>query len=82
MLNRFARKAGDMKTKAIKIDYLARVEGEGGLCIKIRDSEVVEVKLKIFEPPRFLRPSFVAVISLRFQILPQGSAESVRLLTR
>ena len=42
-----------MKTKSIKVNYLARVEGEGGLYIKIRDSNVVDVKLKIFEPPRF-----------------------------
>lgn len=42
-----------MKTKTIKVDYLARVEGEGGVYIKIRDNKVVDVKLKIFEPPRF-----------------------------
>jgi len=42
-----------MKTKTIKVDYLARVEGEGGLYIKVRDNNVVDVKLKIFEPPRF-----------------------------
>ena len=42
-----------MKTKTIKVDYLARVEGEGGLYIKVRDNQVVDVKLKIFEPPRF-----------------------------
>lgn len=42
-----------MKTKTIKVDYLARVEGEGGLFIKVRDNSVVDVKLKIFEPPRF-----------------------------
>ncbi len=42
-----------MKTKTIKIDYLARVEGEGALYIKIKDKTVSEVKLKIFEPPRF-----------------------------
>jgi sulfhydrogenase subunit alpha len=41
------------KTKTIKVDYLARVEGEGGLHIKIKDDAVVDVKLKIFEPPRF-----------------------------
>jgi sulfhydrogenase subunit alpha len=41
------------KTKTIKVDYLARVEGEGGLFIKIKDDAVVDVKLKIFEPPRF-----------------------------
>jgi coenzyme F420-reducing hydrogenase alpha subunit len=42
-----------MKSKIIKVDYLARVEGEGGLYVKIKDSRVAEVKLKIFEPPRF-----------------------------
>jgi coenzyme F420-reducing hydrogenase alpha subunit len=41
------------KTKTIKVDYLARVEGEGALSIKIRKGEVIDVKLKIFEPPRF-----------------------------
>jgi sulfhydrogenase subunit alpha len=42
-----------MKTKTIKVDYLARVEGEGALYVKIKDRTVMEVKLKIFEPPRF-----------------------------
>src|SRR6201993_4142844 len=42
-----------MKTNTIKVDYLARVEGEGGLYVKVRDNKVVDVKLKIFEPPRF-----------------------------
>lgn len=42
-----------MKTKTIKVDYLARVEGEGALLIKLKNEEVTDVKLKIFEPPRF-----------------------------
>ncbi len=42
-----------MNTKTIKVDYLARVEGEGGVYIKVRNYAVVDVKLKIFEPPRF-----------------------------
>lgn len=42
-----------MTKKTIKVDYLARVEGEGGLYIKMKDDAVVDVKLKIFEPPRF-----------------------------
>ena len=42
-----------MPTRTIKVDYLARVEGEGALLVKIKDSAVVDVKLKIFEPPRF-----------------------------
>lgn len=42
-----------MKTKTIKVDYLARVEGEGALSIDIEDNKLVNVALKIFEPPRF-----------------------------
>ncbi len=42
-----------MKTRNIKVDYLARVEGEGGLFVKIKDDKVVEAKFNIFEPPRF-----------------------------
>ena len=42
-----------MKDKAIKVDYLARVEGEGALYIKVKNGYVVDVKVKIFEPPRF-----------------------------
>ena len=41
------------KSRTIKVDYLARVEGEGALHIKIKDGEVKDAKLKIFEPPRF-----------------------------
>jgi len=49
-----AKKANLMnKTRTIKVDYLARVEGEGAMWIKIKDREVAGVKLKIFEPPRF-----------------------------
>jgi coenzyme F420-reducing hydrogenase alpha subunit len=42
-----------MKTRTIKVDYLARVEGEGAMLVRIRNGRVAEVKLKIFEPPRF-----------------------------
>lgn len=42
-----------MKTRTIRVNYLARVEGEGGIYVKIRGGIVVDVKLKIFEPPRF-----------------------------
>ena len=35
------------------MNYLARVEGEGGLLVRLRGGEVTEVKLNIFEPPRF-----------------------------
>jgi coenzyme F420-reducing hydrogenase alpha subunit len=42
-----------MTTKTIKVDYLARVEGEGALYVKLQDDRVVDVQLRIFEPPRF-----------------------------
>ena len=42
-----------MKNKSIKVNYLARVEGEGALYVKIKDDQVSDIKFKIFEPPRF-----------------------------
>ncbi len=41
------------KTRIIKVDYLARVEGEGAMYLKIHDGKLEDVQLKIFEPPRF-----------------------------
>lgn len=42
-----------MSNRMIKVDQLARVEGEGGLHVKIEGNEVIDVRLRIFEPPRF-----------------------------
>jgi len=42
-----------MKRKTIKVDYLARVEGEGALYLKVKGTTVEDVQLRIFEPPRF-----------------------------
>ncbi len=41
------------RRRRIKVNYMARVEGEGGLDIRIRNDRVTDVKLRIFEPPRF-----------------------------
>jgi sulfhydrogenase subunit alpha len=41
------------QTRKIRVEMLARVEGEGGLSIRIKDGLVQDVQLKIFEPPRF-----------------------------
>ncbi len=38
--------------RTIRVDTLARVEGEGALYIKMAGERVTEVKLKIYEPPR------------------------------
>jgi sulfhydrogenase subunit alpha len=53
MPNHSGKKAKRMSTRTIKVGFLARVEGEGGLYVKIKDQRVAGVKLKIFEPPRF-----------------------------
>jgi coenzyme F420-reducing hydrogenase alpha subunit len=44
--------AAPAENRVIKVNMLARVEGEGGLFVKIKDDQVADVKLKIFEPPR------------------------------
>ncbi|MES1248795.1 MAG: Ni/Fe hydrogenase subunit alpha [Actinomycetota bacterium] len=41
------------RTRTIRTDYLARVEGEGGMLVRMRGDEVAEVQLRIYEPPRF-----------------------------
>jgi len=41
------------ETRAISVDYLARVEGEGNLKARVRDGKVEIVEFGIFEPPRF-----------------------------
>ncbi|MBI5163220.1 MAG: Ni/Fe hydrogenase subunit alpha [Magnetospirillum sp.] len=41
------------ETRTIKVEALARVEGEGSLSIKVKDGLVKELHFGIFEPPRF-----------------------------
>ena len=41
------------ETRTIKVEALARVEGEGSLNVKIKDGVVKELHFGIFEPPRF-----------------------------
>ena len=40
-------------SRILKVDALARVEGEGAMHIEIRDGRVHDVQLRIYEPPRF-----------------------------
>ncbi|MGI0131887.1 MAG: Ni/Fe hydrogenase subunit alpha [Thermoplasmata archaeon] len=42
-----------MSERTISVDYLARVEGEGALRVRVADGRVEDVELRIFEPPRF-----------------------------
>ncbi len=53
MANRSAKRARPMATRTIRVDYLARVEGEGALDLHIRDGRLMAARLTIFEPPRF-----------------------------
>jgi coenzyme F420-reducing hydrogenase alpha subunit len=39
--------------RTIRTDYLARVEGEGAMTVRLADGRVEHVELRIFEPPRF-----------------------------
>lgn len=39
--------------RTIQTDYLARVEGEGAMSVRLQDGRVEHVELRIFEPPRF-----------------------------
>jgi sulfhydrogenase subunit alpha len=41
------------RTKTIRTDVLARVEGEGAMRVRIEAGKVTEVALDIYEPPRF-----------------------------
>ena len=39
--------------REFNVPYVTRVEGEGSLVLRVRDREVVEARLKIFEAPRY-----------------------------
>jgi coenzyme F420-reducing hydrogenase alpha subunit len=43
----------DRAERVLKVDALARVEGEGAMRVAIHDGQVREVQLRIYEPPRF-----------------------------
>lgn len=44
---------GGVTTRSIRVENLTRVEGEGGLDIRLRSGALDDVKLNIFESPRF-----------------------------
>src|SRR6201999_4443323 len=50
--NPSARRAKRMATRTIKVDMMARIEGESGLELQIRNGQVTSAHLTIFEPPR------------------------------
>lgn len=40
-------------SRTVNVEAIARVEGEGGLFVETVDGEVTDVRLRIYEPPRF-----------------------------
>lgn len=42
-----------MASRRIKVEALARVEGEGALDVTVRNGAVTDLKFRIYEPPRF-----------------------------
>jgi len=41
------------RARTLDVPVLARVEGEGAMHVRIRDGKVDDVRLRIYEPPRF-----------------------------
>jgi coenzyme F420-reducing hydrogenase alpha subunit len=39
--------------QVLRVDTLARVEGEGAMHVRVTEGQVTDVELRIFEPPRF-----------------------------
>lgn len=48
-----ARRVKHMKSKTIKVDYLARVEGEGSLVVNIKGNKIKDLKFKILNRQDF-----------------------------
>jgi coenzyme F420-reducing hydrogenase alpha subunit len=40
------------RPRTVKVDLLTRVEGEGGIYLRLEGRDVTDVRLRIFEPPR------------------------------
>ncbi len=45
--------AASGRDREFKVDYITRVEGEGSLVLQLREGEVTEARLRIFEAPRY-----------------------------
>ncbi|MFD9123350.1 Ni/Fe hydrogenase subunit alpha [Kitasatospora sp. NPDC059571] len=46
-------------SRTVRLDALARVEGEAALRLRLRDGEVTAAELRIYEPPRFFEAFLV-----------------------
>ena len=50
---------GARTNRTIKAEGISRVEGEGSLRVHVRDGQVTDVALDIFEPPRYFEALLV-----------------------
>ncbi|MFZ7112030.1 MAG: Ni/Fe hydrogenase subunit alpha [Desulfatiglandales bacterium] len=48
-----------IKPHSLHVDYLSRVEGETALTVRVGEGDETDIKLKIFEPPRFFESFLV-----------------------
>jgi len=48
-----------MENARIKVDYLSRLEGEAALDVTVRDGQITDLQLNVFEPPRFFQSFLV-----------------------
>ena len=48
-----SKKTKGGRKRLIKVDALARVEGEGALYLRVKDNRIRELQFRIYEPPRF-----------------------------
>ncbi len=67
---------------SIRVKTLARVEGEGSLYLTMRDGQVEDLQLKIYEPPRFFEAFLRGATSGKCPTSPLASAASVPWRTR
>ncbi len=42
-----------MTTRSVEVPVIARVEGEGALHLTVQDGDITDLRLEIYEPPRF-----------------------------
>src|SRR3972149_2221459 len=62
---------GQSSGREIKVDYLARVEGESGLYVRITRGQVTDVQVNIVEPPRLFE---AFLVGRSFEELPDLTA--------
>ncbi|MEU2631224.1 nickel-dependent hydrogenase large subunit, partial [Kitasatospora sp. NPDC007106] len=46
-------------SRVLRLDALARVEGEGAVRLRLKGDEVVAAELRLYEPPRFFEAFLV-----------------------